>query len=522
MSNALRTVLLGGDGLRLDEWRRTGRLTVIKESQHRGIYRVCLPDLDLHIKQYRRVGLRGWLRELIRPNKARREARLAQAIRARGIRTPEPLGWADGGIITRTEHGDSLLNFIESRANEPPLIHRFATALGRFLASLHAAGVVHHDPHPGNLIVDCRGDEPQFALLDLHAVRLGPPCSWVERRENLILFNRFFMLRASRAERLRFWRAYCDASGSLIGLPADQAGREVERRTLESNLQFWTARDRRCLVSNRYYRRVSNGGVRGFVVRDLDSSLVAELLRDPDQPFRDAPAKIKDSRSSTVIEFPAAKAIFKRFRVTNARDPWLALFRRTPVIRSWIMGQGLRERCLPTARPLAVLHRYRNGLPREGYLLTEKIENAIELRAWADRMLTRPAEERRLELRDRIPALARLIRQLHERGLAHRDLKAANILTSERAGDPRFWFIDLVGVRRMSINAKRRAQNLARLLASFAEHPLVSRTDRLRFLRSYQAWALRGKAGWKKLWRRIESAWRTKIERNRRTGRPIA
>jgi tRNA A-37 threonylcarbamoyl transferase component Bud32 len=137
-------------------------------------------------------------------------------------------------------------------------------------------------------------------------------------------------------------------------------------------------------------------------------------------------------------------------------------------------------------------------------------------------MLTRPAEERRLELRDRIPALARLIRQLHERGLAHRDLKAANILTSERAGDPRFWFIDLVGVRRMSINAKRRAQNLARLLASFAEHPLVSRTDRLRFLRSYQAWALRGKAGWKKLWRRIESAWRTKIERNRRTGRPIA
>ena len=265
----------------------------------------------------------------------------AQQIRARGIRTPEPLGWADGGIITRTERGMSLLNFIESSPNEPRVTHRFAAALGRFVAALHAAGVVHHDPHPGNLIIDCDGDEPRFALLDLHAVKLGPPCTWAERRENLILFNRFFMLRASRAERLRFWRAYCDASSGAIGLPADQAGRDVERRTLESNLEFWKARDRRCLVSNRYYRRVHSGNAGGVAVRDLDESLVAQLLRDPDRPFRDASLKIKDSRSSTVIELPAARAIFKRFRVTDARDPWLALLRRTPVIRSWIMGHGL-------------------------------------------------------------------------------------------------------------------------------------------------------------------------------------
>src|SRR5262249_52645082 len=134
MSSALRAKLLGRNGLRLEEWRRTGRLTVIKESQHRGIYRVQLPDLDLHVKQYRRVGLRGWLRELIRPNKARREARLAQEIRARGIATPEPLGWSDGGIITRTERGVSLLNFIESRPIHSSAIHRFAAELGRFVA----------------------------------------------------------------------------------------------------------------------------------------------------------------------------------------------------------------------------------------------------------------------------------------------------------------------------------------------------------------------------------------------------
>src|SRR5262249_16506913 len=159
---------------------------------------------------------------------------------------------------------------------------RFARSLGCFLASLHAAGVVHRDPHPGNLMVDCSAAEPQFSLLDLHAVRLSSPCSWAERLENLILFNRFFMFRASRSDRLRFWRAYCAASVRAIGLPAEQASREVERRTLASNFKFWAARDRRCLVSNRYYRRVSNGSVRGVAVRDLNGAIISELLRDPD------------------------------------------------------------------------------------------------------------------------------------------------------------------------------------------------------------------------------------------------
>jgi hypothetical protein len=116
-----------------------------------------------------------------------------------------------------------------------------------------------------------------------------------------------------------------------------------------------------------------------------------------------------------------------------------------------------------------------------------------------------------------------LIRQLHTRGLAHRDLKAANILTSDTAGDARFWFIDLVGVTRPGrVSARLRAQNLARLNASFIAHPLVTQRDKLRFLRAYLAWNLRGKGGWKRWWRRIECATRAKVERNRRSGRPLA
>jgi hypothetical protein len=67
----------------------------------------------------------------------------------------------------------------------------------------------------------------------------------------------------------------------------------------------------------------------------------------------------------------------------------------------------------------------------------------------------------------------------------------------------------------------RRVQNLTRLHASFHNHPDLTRTDKLRFLRVYLAWGLRGKGGWKRWWRQIEEATRAKVRRNLRNGRPL-
>ncbi len=68
----------------------------------------------------------------------------------------------------------------------------------------------------------------------------------------------------------------------------------------------------------------------------------------------------------------------------------------------------------------------------------------------------------------------------------------------------------------------RRVQNLARLHASFHRHPGVTRTDRLRFLRVYLLWGLRGRGDWKTWWRAVEQVTQAKIARNVRNGRPLA
>jgi hypothetical protein len=65
-------------------------------------------------------------------------------------------------------------------------------------------------------------------------------------------------------------------------------------------------------------------------------------------------------------------------------------------------------------------------------------------------------------------------------------------------------------------------QNLARLHASFRDTPLVTRTDKLRFLRMYLNRALVGRSNWKGWWNDVATATRVKVARNAKRGRPLA
>jgi tRNA A-37 threonylcarbamoyl transferase component Bud32 len=535
-----RDVLLGPDGLRLGEWLERGQARVVKDGPHRTVYRVVLPEVDCYVKHCRVHDGRAWLRECVRPAKARGEYERCLAVAARGVATVTPLAVGeapgtrpgDSFLVTQALDAEPLGTFIERElpALEPGrqarLRQRLAVALACFLARLHGAGVTHDDLHPNNLLLALGADdEPRLHLIDLHAVRLGAPLGRRARRDNLVVLNRWFVMRVSRADRLRFWKTYSVLSTQYAVRSAD-AARDLEERTRRSNLRFWKARDRRCLESNRYYRPVRSAVAAGHAVTDLNRAALDALAADPDAPFRRPGAVLlKDSPSSTVVELdlPHGGVIWKRFRVTSPADPLTALLRPTPALRSWVHGHGLRQRCLPTPRPLLVLHRRRLGLDWEGYLLTEKVPDAEELSRHVAGLRTVPEEERRRRLRALIEQLAHLVRQLHQRQVAHRDLKAANVLVQRTPTGPALWLIDLVGVtRHRALSRRRRLQNLTRLHVSFHLHPLLTRTDKLRFLRTYMGWGLHGEQGWKDWWRAIAVATLDKVEKNARNRRQLS
>jgi tRNA A-37 threonylcarbamoyl transferase component Bud32 len=546
--------LFGPDGPHLAELLEAGQARVVKHGPHRTVYRVELPGLDVHVKHYRATSRVGRLRNAFTVGPAWREHELTCAVAARGVPTLEPLAVVpaeQGGayLVTRTLPGVVPLEAVIEGLPERPATEQaqlriaLARALGRFLARLHKAGVAHEDLHPGNLLVALDNAEPCLYLIDLLAARVGKPLPWPARRDNLVILNRWFALRSARADRLRCWRAYEREWGARKSstVPLD-----LEARTLASNLRFWRQQDGRCLSRNRHFRPVAAGACSGHAVTDLPAEALAPFLVAPDEMFtRPGVRVLKHSRSSTVAELDlpgGRRVIFKRFAVTAWSDPLVALLRPTGALRSWVLGHGLRLRGLPTPRPLAMFHRARYGLPAEGYLLLEKLPDALALDDWLRSVSTRPAGEARALLRGLIDQVARLVRLLHARHLAHRDLKAANLLVSparwrvlakgvkevaapaesKRECPPQAWFVDLVGVsRQKQVRLDRCVRDLARLNRSFYEHPGVTRADRVRFLRVYLAWGVKGRMGWKRWWRQIEKATKEGVERNRRRGRPL-
>jgi tRNA A-37 threonylcarbamoyl transferase component Bud32 len=542
--------LLGPRGLRLDEWLSCGQAQIVKEGPHRTVYRIHLADACLYLKHYRLADLGARLKQLIRPAKALREFQHALAISDRAVPTVLPLAMGEGlggpggresFFITRgLDHVQPLGRFLETElpllpSNERTLArHRVAATLGVFVARLHEAGIAHHDLHVANIMIRREEAGPALFLLDLDSVRLSAPLCWPASCDNLVLLNRYFSLRANRSDRLRFWRAYCRTRSPSSGphgvfgpdghhRPGSDLGALVEVRTWLSNVEFWRRRDRRCCRTNRYYYRFRHGSYSGHAGTEVARGDLEKLLADPQAVFTRADVTLlKNSPSSQVALFDLniggqnRRVVLKRFSPRKWRESLAALVRPSPALRSWIHGHGLRERMLPTARPLAVWTRMFWGIPREAYLLTEYVPASGDLHK---RLQALEQNGRTQDLRQEIDRIARLVRAMHERQLSHRDLKAGNIL----AADLGIWLIDLVGMRaHKQLKREERIQNLTRLHASFHAHPLLTRTDKLRFLRAYQNWGLHSSGRWKKWWKAIDKATQAKVARNRSRGRPLA
>lgn len=554
-----REALIGPDGLRIDEWRAAGRLTTVKTGPHRVVYRADLPQGTIYIKHFLIPGWREMVRQWLRRGKGRNEGRRALSLAGIGVPTITPIALGEqrkrsflfeNYLITPAIPDTLPLDeFVETRlptfdaARRARIRRELAISVGELTAHLHDAGFIHQDFHPGNLLVRLdERDRPQMAMIDLDALRVRRDLTWSDARANLALLNNYFWTRCGRVDRLRFLTTYLAARKA--GEPPDVMAfaDAIERATRAWAERLWRRWGRRCRGHNKYFKTFRTARAWAVASRDLSRGDIRDLLRDPDAPFR-SPDRIvlKDSRTTTVVEIAlkvhgrVVPVIFKRFNRKKLLDPVLNLFRPSRAWRAWQNGQHLACRSVPTPQNLMVIGR---ASPRkwrllphqfwahDTYVATIKAEPSITLWDYAMRTLAeRRTQARRERIDALLPALARLIRTMHERSLSHRDLKAANILIEgdPEADAPVLSLIDLVGVSlEHPLPHGRRVQNLARLQVSLADVPGRTRTDSLRFLRLYLPWGHTGRSEWKGLWREVDAACHSKVEQNRRRGRRIS
>jgi len=194
--------------------------------------------------------------------------------------------------------------------------------------------------------------------------------------------------------------------------------------------------------------------------------LVATLAADPERWFRD-PERRFDSKAkrSTVVGFElhGLRIVGKRF---HARSRWVAL-RRTlapsPACRAWHNARRVRAAGLRTPAAIVCLEHRVGPLRGESYLFTQWVDGRPSDEYLADDGI--PARRKALVLGRIVQAMARL----HDAGLAHRDLKARNLLID---ADDQVVFLDLDDMRhsRLPVLHRRDARaDRARLSASLPQ-----------------------------------------------------
>ena len=157
---------------------------------------------------------------------------------------------------------------------------------------------------------------------------------------------------------------------------------------------------------------------------------------------------------------------------------------------------------IATAWPLALLERRRPS--REAWLITAFVPDLVDLDRLVLTILPGLSSSAARQTKDAvITAVAGTFCRLFRYRLHHRDMKASNILLSgwEDPNRPtQVWLLDLEGLQRRRPWRRRSWQPVIRLAASLLGYNSVTRTDNVRFLKSYLRGRDRTDASWKGLY----------------------
>ena len=179
-------VLLGTQGLRLEEWAQQGRVTTIKSGPHRVVYRVDLPQGAIYVKHFLVPDWRATLRQWVRRGKGRNEGKSTEHLASIGVPTITPIALGERRqrkflfenylVTLAISSAIPLDEFVERHLPDRPepirsqVRQKLAKAMAVMTARLHEAGLLHQDFHPGNVMVRLAADHtPELFMIDLDA-----------------------------------------------------------------------------------------------------------------------------------------------------------------------------------------------------------------------------------------------------------------------------------------------------------------------------------------------------------------
>lgn len=349
----------------------------------------------------------------------RREWRGLEALRERGVRSPEGLftgRTADGRwavVVERIADSRTALEMLDSGGS----VSERASLLGRIareLAGQHAKGVLQGDFHMGNFLL--AGEE--IYCLDPAEMRfLDGPVSKEKAISQLALLV-ILLPEGERDSIRRVCSEYFAGRGwqleaadeELIGRRARASMRKGIRQALGKSLRS----------GSRYVRLRTGTGVAMFV---RDFCPVEEMGRFTEEvdSLVDGGERIKRGNTCHVsrVQRDGRDIVIKRYNHKGLIHSLRHTLMRSRARRGWLNGHRLLMLGIRTPRPVAYIERMRGPIVWRSYLVTEYVEGTRLREALAG------GGQEWSEVSERV---LKILEELAGHGITHGDLKHTNIL----------------------------------------------------------------------------------------------
>ena len=319
------------------------------------------------------------------------------------------------------------------------------------LGKLHAAGLVHADPHLGNFLLG----EGRYWVVDGDAVRAASSAQAATENLALLLAQSPVVWDAFHEELLQ---AYSSAGGCEM-VDDDLLERELERarswrlndflkKTVRDCSLFAVTRSTSSFVAMRREEQQNLHPLLRSAFISLDHAVASGML-------------LKDGRTSTVARVALGERLLvvKRYNLKNILHALGRAWRPSRAWHSWREGHRLGFFGIATPAPLALVEERFGPLRRRAFLINEYCPgNSLMALLSPDRV---PED-------DMATAIIELFELLQRLKISHGDLKATNLL----------WHAGKVVV--IDLDALRQHR-------SAASHARAWRRDRTRLLRNWPA-----------------------------------
>jgi tRNA A-37 threonylcarbamoyl transferase component Bud32 len=448
---------------RIDTLMEQGR--ILKKGDTSDVSCVTWHNTDIVVKRYNNRGIVHSLRHAIKGSRARRSRRNAMRLIAIGIRTPIPLAYIEqrkgplpekSYLVTEYVHGRNLHVLLHDETVAAEQKKEVLREVSELLNELGRHHITHGDLKHTNILITETGP----VLTDLDAMRFHK-CEALFRIKRARDIGRF-LRKTDAAEHLQ------EYARSLLGAsPGPSVNPDCG------------------------FERVRSSGWLGWIHRDYPVQALWKLISEKDlrSPGREQIVPVASSDTASVFRCTLATGAgenvvyLKQYHSRSIFDFVKHLFRFSRAKRAFNASLMLQRHGFDTAALVALFEKRVGPVVLENVLLTEEICDGRPLHKCIVQPGGRSDTQTLQEKRSLITAFGRTVGRMHAEGIFHGDLRLGNVLVRKDADCRRFFFIDNERTKKFFRLPKRlRFKNLVQVNMVIDG---VSKTDRMRFFRSY-------------------------------------